>query len=385
MPDPRPVALALDNETRATLQKVQSQYSTAQQLAQRVRIILFAAEGKNHRQISQAFGISIDMARLWRNRWSRYAAIPLSELSVSERLADAPRSGKPSALSAEQVCKIVALACEAPEKSGHLISQWTAPKGYPEIADEIMHQDIVAIISPRHAQRILKKDLKPYQIRYWLTAPAEQDADFDVKVKAICEVYHQALDRYARAERTVSTDELTGVQALERKHPGLPIAPGKIERREFEYIRHGTATFILTRDVVTGKVIAPQAGPSRTEADFLAHAQAVVATDLTALRWHFVVDNLNIHLSESLVRWVANESDLEIDLGEKGCSGILANQQTRAANCLDELPFSPLMNLKLRFWPLLNTIMLRWLNLLSGLIRLNPCKPSYWSICAALY
>lgn len=109
------------------------------------------------------------------------------------------------------------------------------------------------------------------------------------------------------------------------------MAPGKAERREFEYIRHGTATFILTRDIVTGKVLAPRAGTSRTERDFLAHAQAVVATDLTALRWHFVVDNLNIHLSESLVRWVANESDLAIELGEKGCSGILENKQTRAA------------------------------------------------------
>lgn len=164
-----------------------------------------------------------------------------------------------------------------------------------------------------------------------MTAPDEQDPNFDDKVKNICAVYQQAPDRHEKGERTVSTDELTGVQALERKHPGLPLAPGKVERREFEYIRHGTATFILTRDVVTGKVIAPHAGTSRTEGDFLAHAQAVVATDLTALRWHFVVDNLNIHLSESLVRWVAHESDLAIDLGEKGKSGILQNKQTRAA------------------------------------------------------
>ncbi len=95
-------------------------------------------------------------------------------------------------------------------------------------------------------------------------------------------------------------------------------------------MRHGTATFIVSRDVVTGQVIAPVAGESRTEADFLAHVQAVVATDPTTSRWHFVVDNLNIHRSESLVRWVAAESDLAIDLGEKGKSGILHNQQSRA-------------------------------------------------------
>jgi len=129
----------------------------------------------------------------------------------------------------------------------------------------------------------------------------------------------------------VSTDELTGVQALERKHPGLPMAPDKVERVEFEYERHGTSSFILSRDVVTGQVVAPYYGPTRTEVDFLAHAQAVVASDPTVLRWHFVLDNLNTHWSESLVRWVAAESDLDIDLGEKGEAGILRNRQTRTA------------------------------------------------------
>jgi putative transposase len=157
------------------------------------------------------------------------------------------------------------------------------------------------------------------------------DPAFDLKVGDVCTVYQLALLRHRQGERTISTDELTGVQALERKHPGLPMQPGKVERREFEYIRHGTATFILSRDVATGEVIAPHAGQSRTEADFLAHLQAVVATDPTAYRWHFVVDNLNIHLSESLVRWVAEESDLDIDLGKKGKSGILHNMPSRAA------------------------------------------------------
>ena len=148
---------------------------------------------------------------------------------------------------------------------------------------------------------------------------------------AVCEAYQLAPERHAQGEHTVSTDELTGVQALERKHPGLPMAPGKVERREFEYIRHGTLSFILSRDVVTGEVVAPTAGATRTELDFLAHVQSVVATDPTVTRWHFVVDNLNIHLSASLLRWVAAESDLDLDLGEKGKSGILHNKQTRAA------------------------------------------------------
>jgi hypothetical protein len=157
------------------------------------------------------------------------------------------------------------------------------------------------------------------------------DADFDGKVEDVCGSYREAPVRAAQGERTVSTDELTGVQALERKYPDLPLAEGKVARREFEYIRHGTCSFIISRDVVTGQIVAPFAGPTRTEADFLAHVQAVVASDVSATRWHFVVDNLDIHRSESLVRYVAQESDLECDLGVKGKEGILHNRQSRAA------------------------------------------------------
>jgi len=135
----------------------------------------------------------------------------------------------------------------------------------------------------------------------------------------------------AQAERVVSTDELTGVQALERKYVNLPPQPGKVERRDYEYIRHGTCSFIISRDVASGQVIAPSAGPRRTEADFLAHLQGVIASDPTATRWHVVTDNLNTHWSEAVVRWVASESDLDIDLGVKGESGILHNRQSRTA------------------------------------------------------
>lgn len=161
--------------------------------------------------------------------------------------------------------------------------------------------------------------------------PPQDEPGYAAQVEHICTTYEEAPARAEQGERTVSTDEMTGVQALERKHPGLPMLPGKVERIEYEYIRHGTATFILSRDVVTGQIVAPSWGPTRTEADFLAHVQGVVASDPSALRWHFVTDNLNTHQSESLVCWVAAESDLDIDLGEKGQSGILHTCQTRAA------------------------------------------------------
>jgi transposase len=162
-----------------------------------------------------------------------------------------------------------------------------------------------------------------------------QEADFDAKVADLCTLYQEAPALAEQGERVLSTDELTGVPALERAHPGLPLRPGKVERREFEYIRHGTISFMITRDVVSGQIVAPSCGPTRTAADFLAHLQQVLATDPDATRWHSAADNLNIHRSTPLVRYVAARSGGTEDLGEPGKRGILRTRHTRAAFLAD--------------------------------------------------
>ena len=164
--------------------------------------------------------------------------------------------------------------------------------------------------------------------RYWLTPAYE--ADFDAKVSDINKLYKQAPELAKQGQRFESVDEMTGVQALERKHPDLPMSPGKVERREFEYIRHGTLAFMFNFDIVTGRLAACTAKPTRNELDFLNHIQGRVTAEPQTCQWHFVSDNLNIHISESLVRYVAKESDLDIDLGLKGQSGILKSKVSRA-------------------------------------------------------
>jgi hypothetical protein len=172
--------------------------------------------------------------------------------------------------------------------------------------------------------------LKPHQIRYWLNTTEKDPVVFEAQVHAVCETYRQALTRQEQGAYTISVDEMTGIQALERVAPGKGMAPGRVEHREFEYKRHGTLTLIANFNVATGAVPAPSLGPTRTELDFADHLARTIATDPQA-HWTFVLDQLNTHQSEALVRLVAALCGIDDDLGVKGESGILRSMETRRA------------------------------------------------------
>ena len=148
------------------------------------------------------------------------------------------------------------------------------------------------------------------------------------QVREICDVYAQAAALDADGVHVISCDEKTSIQALERDAPTLSMQPGLIERREFEYVRHGTTCLIANFDVVTGEIVAPTLGPTRDEEDFALHIRRTTACDPNG-RWLFVLDNLTTHVSETLVRLVAEREMLSVDLGVKGKSGILKNVASR--------------------------------------------------------
>lgn len=182
----------------------------------------------------------------------------------------------------------------------------------------------------------MEADLQPHRSRYWLNAKAKQ-ADpetFAAQAEAICTVYAYAPMLEALGCHIASTDEMTGIQALERAAPTKPMRPGCPELREHEYVRHGTLSLIATFNVATGQVLAPALGPTRTETDFAAHIAQVLDTDPDA-PWLFLADNLNTHQSETLVRLVAERCGFTGDLGVKGQSGILHSLTSRAAFLAD--------------------------------------------------
>lgn len=324
------------------LQTMTRSSTCPQALALRAHMILLAFERWDNESIAERLDFERHQVGIWRHRWAtafkRLVLIECCEKpsalreAIEDLLSDSPRRGCPGKFTAEQVTQILAVACEPPEDSGRPVTHWTAR----ELADEVIQRGIVPSISPRHVGRFLSAgDLKPHLSRYWLNAKPKDPEVFQQQVEAVCACYLAAPERWEKGGiHTISVDEMTGIQALERIAPTKPMRPGEPARVEFEYKRNGTQCLIGNFDVVTGQVLAPTVQDTRTEEDFAKHIAATVATDPEA-GWIIVSDNLTTHCSETLVRDVAAACGISEDLGKKGKSGVLKSVPTRKKFLID--------------------------------------------------
>lgn len=315
--------IRLSEKQLVVLQDLRRSRTAAKGIVQRATIILLGFEGRLNEEIAPQVGLNRQQVGVWRQRWrDAWESLCVWECSEPHRLreaildvlSDAPRPGAPATFTAEQVSQIVALACESPELSGRPINHWTLR----ELRDEAVARNLVETISVAQVGRFLQQAaLQPHRQKMWLNTTEKDPEKFQREVENVCQTY---LDAPAKAAvdgtHTVSVDEATAVQAIQRNAPDKPVQPDHVSKQEFEYTRHGTTTLTAGLDVVTGKIVSPTLEPTRTEPEFVQHIARTVNTDPDG-EWIFLADCLNTHMSESLVNWVALQCGLEDELGKK--------------------------------------------------------------------
>jgi hypothetical protein len=193
---------------------------------------------------------------------------------------------------------VVTIASSKPEAYQGTFTRW----GLDDIAATLVNQHAAETMSRSTIWRVLNEaDLKPHRSVYWLNS---HDPDFDAKARNICQLYVNALRYYQEGRVVICCDEKTGMQILERKHPTQLAQPGKPEKREQEYIRHGTRVLTGSFVVPTGQMLWTL-GETRKSKDFAAHLIKVKNALAKMQRYDWVVDNLNTHWSLDVCRVVA--------------------------------------------------------------------------------
>ena len=320
-----------------SLDQISSSRSIGTAIVMRAKIIVMAFEKEHNQTIAGRLGVCAKTVGLWRRRWrDSFAALLRMQFTESEAafqrailecLSDAPRSGSPGKFTPAQIVGLIGIACESPDKSGRPVTSWTGE----ELADESQKRGLVESISASHVNRILREvDLQPHQSQYWCNTTETDPELFQQQVELVCQTYRDAPQLFHQSPtHTVCVDEMTSLQANERRAETKLPKPGQIAKEEFQYTRHGTVCVTANWHVVRGQVLAPTISETRDNEDFAKHIEQTLATD-PQVGWVFVVDNLNTHCGEPLVRLVAEQLGIDpATLGTSRKSGVLSTMETR--------------------------------------------------------
>ena len=327
------------NDIEIHLKKLLNSYTIKECIHTRIKAILLYRKIRNYTAVGLQLGASHGFVRKWNVRiciklsnWDNDLSEKLKRQKLIEVLTDLPRNSGPKTYTEEDQCHVMATALKEPSKCQREITHWT----HVELADELNKTELVKGISKSTVGRLLRQvDLRPHKSRYWLTPNIKNEEVFKKEVKQVCQLYKQVSSLLKQDIKVVSVDEKTGIQALEMIHATKPTRPGLIERREFEYKRHGTLCLTPSFNVATGMIDAHTIDETRNEQDFLEHIKKTVSTSPKS-QWIFVMDQLNTHKSESLVRWVSEQCQIDKELGEKGIEGILKDMNSRMAFLTNE-------------------------------------------------
>lgn len=307
-------------------------------ISQRARVILLAFQRYLNLQIAETTALERHCVGRWRKRWQdsfeALLAIQMHEphatleRAIGDVLRDAHRSGAPGKFTAEQIVQLVSIACESPRDSGRPVEDWTGR----ELADEMKQRSIVDSISVSRVNELLRMmDLQPQKRKCWCFTTEKDRELFEIQVQEVCHTYLNAPSAYQQDNtHTVCVDEMTSLQANERRADTKLPRPGQPGKRECQYTRHGTLSLTGSWHVALGQMIPATIDATRNGEDFADHVEQTIQMDPDA-NWIFVMDNLNTHYGEEVVRRIARLHGIADDtLGDKKKRrGILGSTKSR--------------------------------------------------------
>lgn len=365
----RRVPISLTALMSTILHEIVGGWTASVCVVQRARCVILAYRGLDYTTISGIVGLSTKTVGQWVNRFrqSLEALEHIEQKGVRARLfraivdcfRDAPRSGRPPKFTAAQVASVVSVACEDPAKSGRPVTYWTAK----EVADEAKLRQILPSISKSQVARYLKRvQLRPHKNKLWCFTTEKDQELFQQQVETVCQAYTNAPQLLQDHNVfTICVDEVTGLQANEKRAPGKLPAPGQCGKHECQYTRHGAVCMTGNWDVVNGQFIHPTIEITRNNEDFARHIERLIGL-VKADGFVFIVDNLNTHCGEALVRMVAKHLGIPGNkLGEARKSGILKTMATRRAFLSD-----PTHKIRFVYLPKHSS----WLNQIEAIFRM---------------